>query len=78
MGGMEPDQFLIASLDGALVGVDSTDQELIAAAKLACEQLESGNAKPSVVLGGSASDRAGNNKVIVSAAKQVYCPKYFK
>lgn len=76
LGGMTPDEFYLASLEGVLRSVDATDVQLIAAGKLACEQLAAGKSYMEVsVVDGQGEDAEWNNQSIALTSISAYCPQ---
>jgi hypothetical protein len=71
-------EWFLRSLDGALSGTVPSDDELIGAGMLACEQLRAGAAYDAVrVVSGSGDTADQDNENIVWAGVSVYCPELY-
>lgn len=73
LGDYTPDSFFLEIMNQYWQGERPGDQELFDAAGLACEQLRGGTPEDQVVV--VESDQQ-NNKELLKAAIQVYCPEY--
>ena len=68
-------EWYLRSLEGAISGQPPSDDQLIAAGNLACEQIKSGKKLNLVrVVKGSGPSADLDNRNIVEAARMVYCP----
>jgi hypothetical protein len=71
-------EWFLRSLDGALSGMASSDDALISAGMMACDQLRSGSHYDDIrVVSGSGEDADMDNQNIVWAGVSVYCPELY-
>ena len=76
-GEMDPDEFFLKGMANSWHGDLPSDDELLGAAKLACQTLQGGTAIGEVVVvEGDSEDAVWNNGQLVNVAAQVYCPEY--
>lgn len=75
-GNPEDDDFFVKSIEFMWRGERPTDEQFVSAAKLACEQMETGTPWDAVAVtsGAGPEDDAWNNKHIGQYADQIYCP----
>lgn len=74
---MDPDEFFLKGMAASWVGELPADEELLSAAKLACEKLASGEEIDTVTVAeGTDETSTSNNNQLVHIAAQVYCPEY--
>jgi PBP1b-binding outer membrane lipoprotein LpoB len=72
------EDWYLRGLAGALSGKPPSDDDLIGAGMLACEQLRSGVALADVrVVSGAGELADQDNRNIVGQATQVYCPEFY-
>lgn len=76
-GNPADDDFFIKSVEFVWRGERPTDEQFVAAAKLACEQIEAGTPWDAVQVtsGAGPEDDAWNNEAIGQYAEQIYCPQ---
>lgn len=71
------DEFYLESITYTWQGVLPSDDELIGAGLLACEQLTAGTAMPDVtVVQGDSEEAVWNNQQVRTQGMYVYCPEF--